>query len=621
MIELVRFLRPAPSVTKINKAPSLGTRIKFSFLRVYKIQRRGGQQKLREANVAVFSFRRNPRLRSTHLALFFFLSCSAVLSTSARAQSQKAARPNARQQMIANLRAHIHHVFVIYQENRSFDSYFGSFPGADNLATAEARQHGFRQWDAVGHTWVRPFLLKAADTLDADHSREALLAKSNHGRMDRFVAYEEQNPLATPQLARQIGMLTMAHEDCTTVPFLWMYAHRFTLYDHIFQAMYGPSTPGNIDLIAGQTGQTQAARHPDETFRSIFGRGDPVVNDENPAFGPYSFPYQAHGALQLDQTYATLMLSLSGSKAPEAKIDADDIKDDIGELARLHRQAIPWAWYQEGFGNGKGDNHPAYIPHHNAPQYFGYIRKNASFWSGEHDLLDFFDAVEKKQLPPESVVFVKGGSENPFGWKPANPRAQDILGDDDHPAYSDSQLSESLVAKVVNDVARSQYWQDSVIIIIWDDSEGYYDHVPPPQFESCPDKHPCGDGPRVPFLLISSYAKSGGIISDPGDHASFAKFLDVLFQLPALASLPDEKPYLPEGPRDTNPRLTDLLGGFDPARLAGTRPPIPASAAEIPDSVVNHFPPTMTCADTGVTPVIIPGAWLIPPKAFTNPLP
>ena len=509
----------------------------------------------------------------------------------------------------------------MYQENRSFDSYFGSFPGADNLATAEARAHGFRQWDAIGKTWVKPFLLKASDTADADHSREALWDKSDHGRMDRFVAYEEKNPGATPQLARQLGQLTMAHEDCTTVPFLWMYAHHFALYDHIFQAMYGPSTPGNIDLIAGQTGQTQAARHPDEAFRSIFTPGEPVINDENPAFGPYAFRHQANAPHQLDQTYATLMLSLSGRNAPKAKIDADDIKDDIGELARLNHKAVPWAWYQEGFGNGDGDDHPAYIPHHNAPQYFGYIRKNPAFWSGEHDLLAFFETMQKSELPPQSVVFVKGGSENPFGWKPADPRALAIIGDDDHPGYSDSQLSESLVAKVVNSVARSQYWNDSVIIVIWDDSEGFYDHVPPPQFERCPDKHPCGDGPRVPLILISPYAKSAGIISDPGDHASFAKFLDVLFNLPPLASLPDEKPYLPEGPRDTNPRLTDLLGGFDPARLAGKRPPIAASQAEIPDAVVNHFPPAMTCKQTGVTPVIIPGASLTPPKGFTNPLP
>ena len=564
------------------------------------------------------------RLQGKFMAAGLALGCAAI-ALNAGAQTKKSTSENSRQQLIANLRKHIQHVFVIYQENRSFDSYFGSFPGADNLATAEARAHGFRQWDSIGHAWITPFLLKTADTADADHSREALLTKVDHGRMDKYVAYEEQNlvnvKLTSPQFARQMGILTMAHEDCTTVPFLWMYAHHFTLYDHIFQAMYGPSTPGNIDLIAGQTGQTQAARHPDQAFKSIWGTGEPVVNDANPAFGPYAFPHQAIGAHQLDQTYATLMLSMSGRNASRVKIDTDDIKADINELEKLNHKAVPWAWYQEGFGNGEGNHHPAYIPHHNSPQYFGYIRQNPSMWSGEHDLLEFFDTIRNQALPPQSVVFVKGGRKNPFGWKPANPSAQYILGDDDHPGYSDSQLSESLVAKVVDAVARSPYWKSSAIIVLWDDSEGFYDHVPPPQFETCPDKQPCGDGPRVPLILISPYARAGSIISDSGDHVSFAKFLDVLFNLPPRPPPPDEKPYMPEGPRDANPRLTDLLGGFDAARLSGARPPIPASQAEIPDNVIDQFPPPMSCQDTGVTPVIIPGASLTPPKGFTNPLP
>ena len=563
------------------------------------------------------------------VSLLCFLILAATANAAAgnktNAPAQQKAGTSSQQQLITNLRAHIHHVFMIYQENRSFDSYFGSFPGADNLATAEARAHGFRQWDSIGHQWIAPFLLKASDTADADHSREALLAKVDHGKMDDYVGYEEKNlvdvSLASPQFAQQMGILTMSHEDCHTVPFLWMYAHRFALYDHIFQAMYGPSTPGNIDLIAGQTGQTQAARHPDEAFKSIYGTGEPVVNDTGPAFGPYAFPYQEKAAHQMDQTYATLMLTLSGRKAKKVKVDTGDIKDDINELVLLNRRAVPWAWYQEGFGNGEGDDHPAYIPHHNSPQYFGYIRKNPALWSGEHDLLDFFSMMKNDALPAKSVVFIKGGRLNPFGWKPANPNAQDILGDDDHPGYSDSQLSESLVAKVVNTVAHSPYWKDSVIIVLWDDSEGFYDHVPPPQFEQCPDKEPCGDGPRVPLLLISPYAKSGAIVKSPGDHVSFAKFLDVLFQLPPMASLPDEKPYMPEGPRDANPRLTNLLGGFSPARLAGKLAPISASQAEIPDTIVNHFPPAMTCKETGVTPVVIPGASLTPPKGFTNPLP
>lgn len=538
---------------------------------------------------------------------------------------RSSAGARAKNQLIANLRAHIHHVFVIYQENRSFDSYFGTFPGADNLATAEARQHGFRQYDPLGHVWVTPFPLKAADIASPNHSRVGLLEKSDHGRMDRFIAGEEQiesDKRESQSYRRQMGLLTMAHEDCDTIPFLWLYAHRFALYDHIFEGMYGPSTPGNIDLIAAQTGQTQWARNPGQAdSASDKGPGEPVVNSIDPPFGPY-----AHGLpriRQLDQTYATLLLTLLGRNAIQAKLDNVGVKQDINLLGKLHRQAVPWAWYQEGFGDGQGNVHPAYIPHHNSPQYFGYIRENQPLWSGVHDLTDFFKVMTRHRLPSSSVVFIKGGHLNPFGWKPASPDSRvqaRFLGDDDHPGNSDSQIAESLAAKVINTVARSSYWQDSAIIIIWDDPGGFYDHVPPPRFERCPDKHPCGDGPRVPLILISPYAKTDAIVADAGDHASFAKFLDLLFQLPSLASLPDEKPYLPEGPRDANPRLTNLLGGFDPARLAGKTPPIPAAEAEISDAIVGTFPPAMSCSTIGLTPVSVPGASLAPPAGF-DPLP
>ncbi len=441
----------------------------------------------------------------------------------AKPHPQEHPRPNHEQQrarFLKNLRSHIRHVIVIYQENRSFDSYFGTFPGADNLATEEARTHGFRQYDPIGKTWVTPFAITTPDTADPNHAREVLIAKSAEGHMDRFVSEEEENLLhfgAPPSYARQLGLLSMAHEDCRTIPFLWLYAHRFALYDHIFQAMYGPSTPGNIDIIAGQTGQTQAARHPKEAVNpDITGPGEPVLNDLDPAWGPYTDGEPK--VRQYDQTYATLLLTLLGGKAVLAKVDADAIKQDVGELAKLNAQAVLWAWYQEGFGNGAGNDHPSYIAHHDAPQYFGYIRLNQPLWKGVHDLTDFFTVVGQHKLPPRSVDFIKGGYHNPFGWSPANRSAlvqSHFMGDDDHPGYSDSQISESLVAKVVNAVAHSPYWNDSAIIILWDDSGGFYDHVPPPQFETCPDRHPCGDGPRVPLILISPYARAHAIIPTP----------------------------------------------------------------------------------------------------------
>ena len=520
--------------------------------------------------------------------------------------------------LIANLRAHVKHVFVIYQENRSFDSYFGTFPGAENLASPDAQTHGFRQYDPLGNQWVTPFRITSADTADANHARPMLITKADDGRMDLFVAAEEFGLLArgySRDDAQRVGLLTMSHEDCDTIPFLWKYAHTFTLFDHFFQAMYGPSTPGNIEIIAAQTGQTQWAKDATEqSAANATGPGVPVVDDEEPAYGPYVGGTKPNET-QYDQKYATVLLTLAGQQAKNAKVDADQIHDDVAQLQKSGHAAVPWGWYQEGYTSGSTAPSEAYVSHHNAAQYFGYLRNNHYFWSGVHDLRAFFPALEQGSLGDRSVIFVKGGAGNPFGWKPADksPYVQiHFTGDDDHPGYSDSQISESLVAKTVNAIARSKYWSDSAIVIAWDDSEGFYDHVPPPQFERCPDGHPCGDGPRVPAIIISPYAKSGAIVSDVSDHTSFAKFLATLFDLPPLASLPDEAPYMPEGPRDADPRLSNLIGAFDPQRLAGMKPPIDASAAEIPDDVVNAFPAQMSCRTLGITPERIPAPQMSP---------
>ncbi len=524
--------------------------------------------------------------------------------------------------LVASLRSRIHHVFIIYQENRSFDSYFGTFPGADNLASEEARAHGFSQYDPIGNQWISPFRLADPDLADADHSRPALYAKADGGKMDLYVAAEEGRMLRSGAKladAQRVGMLTMEHEDCDTVPFLWKYAKTFALYDHIFQAMYGPSTPGNIDLVAAQTGQTQWARHPSEaTGDADDGPGVPVVDDLYPAFGPYHNGEPK--SKQVDLTFANLFLTLSGVSATSAVIDNGDVKEDIAALAGSGNAPVPWGWYQEGFKDDGSGTYPAYVTHHNAAQFFGYVRLNQSLWSNVHDLTELLPAIQSGALPDRGVYFIKGGYKNPFGWQPANPDPQvrkTFLGDDDHPGYSDSHLSEAMVATFVNAIAQSKYWNDSAIVILWDDSEGYYDHVPPPVFETCPDARPCGDGPRVPLILISPYARSGAIISDPGDHASFAKFLGAVFDLPALASLPDEKPYLPKGPRDANAAITDLTGGFDPSRLAGTTPPIAASQAEIPKSAVTTFPPPMSCKSLGIAPVSVPGGMAAPPAGFS----
>ncbi len=259
-----------------------------------------------------------------------------------------------------------------------------------------------------------------------------------------------------------------------------------------------------------------------------------------------------------------------------------------------------------------------YSAHHNAPQYFAYMRHNNVFWNRIHSLSEMLPALRAGSLPDHGAFYIKGSNYNRFGWRPANraPFIQEhFLGDDDHPGTGDSdrEVGESFVATFVNAIARSKYWKDSAIIVTWDDSGGFYDHAPAPSFEKCWDGHACGDGPRIPFILISPYAKAGVIVHDRGDTSSVVRFIETVFGLPPLATLPDERPYMPEGPRDTNPRLSNLLSAFDVQRLKGTRRPIPSSAAIIPEDVVNTFPARLNCRALGVRPVAIPGSNTPPP--------
>jgi phospholipase C len=520
------------------------------------------------------------------------------------------------------LRGRIKHVFVIFQENHSFDNYFGTYPGAENLSSPLARMHGFRQFDPIGNAWVTPFRLTDPDTESPGHSRSLLLAKENGGKLDRFVAAQEaasKKKFGDDAAARAVGLLTMAYYDCDTVPFLWKYAKTFTLFDRIFAAMNTPSTPNNVEVIAGQAGQTQWARNPAQASTTEAGPAVPLVNDDEPSGPPYESPPDK--AVQLDQQYATLMLLLGGTSDGQATNQTAGVAADLAATVASGRAPIPWGWYQEGYISPTSAT-PGYEAHHNAPQYFGYLRGNDVFWKNEHDARAMLASLRDGTLGDRGVFYVKGGSQNEFGWKPANPDPlvqANWLGDDDHPGYGDSdfQIGESFVATYVNAIARSKYWKDSAIVVLWDDDGGYWDHVPIPEFERCADGHPCGDGGRVPLMILSPFARSGAIVDDAGDTSSVVRFVESTFGLPALASMPDEKPYMPQGPRDDNPAITDLLGAFDPARLDGSAPPIPAGDAEIPDAMVGAFPPAMNCRSLGITPVALPDASSTPPAGFT----
>jgi len=261
----------------------------------------------------------------------------------------------------------------------------------------------------------------------------------------------------------------------------------------------------------------------------------------------------------------------------------------------------------------------SYVVHHNGPQYFGYIANNQIENRHLHSLTDFFSALTPSATPPSAgVYYVKGGYYNFLGsnntqLKPADPSPLAQLnfpGDDDHPAYSDAQISEALVGQEVNAIASSPYWANSAIIITWDDSEGDYDHVQPPVENNGPSATGfIADGPRVPFLLISPFSKQQ-VVHTPGDHGSVVKFVDTLFNLVPLANLPTEyqarqaagQPNY--GPDDSlTPGISNLVDAFDPAKLDGAAPALSSSLATVP-AAFNLFPKQegQGCQEAGVTP-------------------
>jgi len=589
------------------------------------------------------------------------------------------------QQQIADLRGKVKYVFVLYQENRSFDSYFGTFPGAEGIySQSPDKTPGFTQQitnvDGSKGT-IQPFRIGpsyyAADTDDIDHSHSRIVARMNvvNGKpqMDAFAANEEAKYLVagqTPSLqAKQFGELAMAYEDCDTIPLLWTYARKFALYDHIFQEMTGPSTPGNLAIIAAQSGQTQYVRHPETgiTDNGDKSRGQPVLNDNDPLAGSPSDisvgtkqpvnPKDYPGYTVADnQTYASLPVTLGGQDIAtitqadtDPAADLSDISEDVASIAKSGGSQIPWAWYEEGYSKEPTDpndgptdangTHASYITHHNGPQYFGYIANNPQEAAKLKGLQSFYDDLQNKALGDAGGVFyVKGGYQNLNNLKPTNPDPivqKNFLGDDDHPAYADAQISEALVSKEINAIAASPYWGQSAIILTWDDSEGDYDHVPPPINQVGPGTSGVlSDGPRVPFMVISPFSKTNYISHEQGDHGSVVKFVDTVFNLTPLADLPDERQARDDaatklklqnfGPDDDlTDGISNLVDGFDPDKLSGKTPALDPSYVMMTDDQIMTFPTKegQGCKMAGVTPVPPPAGVSAAPPADFNPRP
>ena len=609
------------------------------------------------------------------------------------------------EQMTQLLRKNIKYVFVIFNENHSFDNEYGTFPGVNGIYStgtaprAAANTPGFTQTYVDAYTGkmstVQPFLLGPAQNStvvdSVDHSHTGL-AKKLHvvdgvPQMDGFAQDEftgKATSAANEAKGRQFANIVMSHIDCNTIPFYWQYANRFTIFDNIFATEDTPSSPNAIAMIAGQSGETQWVKHgsagvtqaiapaPNANFSGTgTTQGPPIVNDPEPYWGsefdtktttnrtPTSaaeFYGPSSGTLYnvaSNLTFATVPLTaagagiatlLAGDKNPTS--NQFDIKQDIKRIANHGTPTVPWRWYENGYDTEPTDTaanasqHVNYVAHHNGPQYFGYIANNTTEQVNLKGENDFFTDIAAGKLPTNGIFYIRGGYKNLQGLKtpiqnaayPGPLTPTDITtiqtakaGDDDHPSYSDRQISEAMNARIINAIASNPtIWSQSAIILTYDESDGFYDHVPPRILSYGPDGLPLARGIRIPMLVISPYARVHAVSHAEGDHNAVIETLNQIFDLPSLSSLPDEKQALAAGdtaafnqfgpagfkqrylgPRDTNSAMTDsLISAFDPARLRGITKALPASYAMIPESDLVTLPHYngQGCMKIGVTP-------------------
>ena len=623
------------------------------------------------------------------------------------------APPLSQDAMAELLRRKIRYVFVIFNENESFDHEYGTFPGANGIYSdghsprAPNQTPGFDQAfvdSAGGHHRVTPFRLapgQNATFMDSvDHSHTGLAAKlavtDGKPSMSGFAQVEyggrtHGNVTATTDArGKQFANLVMSYIDCDTIPFFWRYANRFVLFDNIFATEDTPSTPNAIALIAGQAGETQWVRTVTAGTAPPNHQPSPLLKDPVPFWGspldptaslrqpasPRESYVPANVAPNL--TFATVLLTAAGTHVGEMlggdrhpATNQADIQRDIPAIAAFGSAPVAWGWYQNGYDLEPTDTggiatHANYVAHHQGPQYFGYLADNSKEVPNLHGEGDFFADVAKNRLPAEGGVFyIRGGFGNlqklhpPIqatnwptqaaatgGLTPTDIRTieETRQGDDDHPAYADHMISEAMTARVINAIAsQPELWAQSAIIVTYDESDGFYDHVPPRILSYGPDKLPLSRGIRVPLLVISPYARTHVVSHAEGDHNAVIETLNAIFHLPALSTLPDEADALAKGnapafnrfapagfeqrylgPRDSNSRITDsLLSAFDPRRLSGAAPPLPASYATIDENVVASLPHFggAGCASIGMVPEDVRQGISAPPPPNFNSLP
>ncbi|MGA3186809.1 MAG: alkaline phosphatase family protein [Bryobacteraceae bacterium] len=471
----------------------------------------------------------------------------------------------------------IQHVVVIFGENVSFDHYFGTYPTAQNppgqprftplpgtpaangLTTALLTNNPNFTNAANGSGAANPFRLNRDQALTSsqNHSDGPEQASFDQFAMDLFPSKTGAaggTPVLYPPVVSTKGMV-MGYFDGNTVTAMWNYAQNFALSDNSYNSQFGPSSPGAVNLISGQTNGISA---------SLNGPSSDEIADGN---GGFTLVGDADPLMDVCSSSTTFQVSLSGK--------------NVGDL--LNTAGLSWGWFQGGFDltqtnpNGTtlckrstvspitGLTEADYVQHHQPFQYYASTRNPAhtrptsmatigmpgDAGNHQYDTHDFFDALAAGNLP--AVSYLKAQSYQ-----------------DAHPGNSNPLDEQAFVVNVVNTIEASPFWNNTAIIIAYDDSDGWYDHqpasvsgtpfigngsfttldsisgtnacgvsgttpqLPGPNSGGLPVQGRCGPGVRTPLLVISPWAKPNFVDHTLTIQSSILLFIEQNWSLPPI---------------------------------------------------------------------------------------
>ncbi len=411
-------------------------------------------------------------------------------------------------------RTPIKHVIVIMQENRSFDSYFGTYPGADGLPRDAAGTFTVCSPDMLTGTCVAPYHDSADKNGGGPHGAPSAVADIAGGKMDGFQTSAEQGSrgcgnVNDPRCTNATTPDVMGYHDAREIPNYWQYAHDFVLQDRMFEPNASWSLPDHLFLVSEWSARCSVTDDPSSCVNELQSPQQTATRKNGGVTNPnYAWT---------DLTYLLHKYGVSWKYYLDQGTQPDCADSDANCTPGPQQTSVPEIW--------------------NPLPWFTTVRQDGQLGnivaSGQ-----FFSDAQNATLPAVSWVVPNGK-------------------DSEHPPALVS-TGQAWTTRLINAVMQGPDWSSTAIFLAWDDWGGFYDHVRPPVVDQN------GYGLRVPALVISPYARRGLIDHQTLSFDAYAKFIEDNFlggqRLdPRTDGRPDPRPDV----RENASQLGDLMRDFD----------------------------------------------------------